>query len=63
MQVTESLESIVKWLYMTFQNLFMCIFQNLPELSMSISLAFPELSNQVDIEQVKTSIYIYSVTE
>ena len=52
-----------KWFSMTFQDLFMCIFQNFPGPLMSILHVFPGLFNRVNIEQAGFSYNIEYVTQ
>jgi len=52
---TENTIASLFWFSMTFQDLFMCVFQDFPVPLMSIFLVFAGLFNQVDIEQVRFS--------
>jgi len=52
-----------KWFYMTFQDLFMCIFQDFSGPFMSTFHVFQGLLNRVDIEQVRFSYNTEYVTQ
>jgi len=52
-----------KWSYMTFQDFFVCIFQDFPGPLLSIFHVFPGLFNPVDIEQVGFSYNTEYVTQ
>ena len=52
-----------KWFSVTFQDLFICVFQDFPGQPMSTFHVFPGLLNRVDIKQVRLSYNIEYVTQ
>jgi len=52
-----------EWFSMTFQDFFMCVFQDFPGLFTSIFHVFPGLFNRVDIKHIRFSYNTEYVTQ